>query len=1294
MAGLTDIFVTGGATPVDVQNGTTAANLHLISTNRDVTVSPLASVVSGISNKATVLSNGSATTSNVTATYNGLETIDFVAAGTTGSSTTALTVSSDALHTFNMTGASTARVSVGLPGATATQTGTITSDAGAHDVTVTGIQTTDKISVSMGAGNDTVRVGDLDALFTIAGGEGTDTLRYTGASAVTLANTANVSGFESVTLSNVAPASFAMTGAGITTLTYSEAAAGTFGGLTTGGTVNLNKGGSVTVQAAGAAATATAAQALAAATYSGTADSLTVKVGSATTATGAASSTVSAVGIESVTIESLALSTSTEARSVTFTDTGTTPTLSSITVTSGIPALTTVSATNTALATVNLSGVAGGASFTGGRATGASITGGAGNDSLTGAAGADTIIGGDGNDTITGGVGQDTMTGGTGNDVFVFAANATAAVVSSASAPDTIADFETGKDRIQVAQQNDRFAGNVPNVQLGLAAMTGPNQSFFVTGENTLYVVAGFANNAGVLANTDTIIKLSGVTALASNGSDLGVSGSSGGADITLTAANTFTQTTGTTGGSAATAANDTLRTTSLGFLENTNINGGNGVDTIAITAQTAASSLTAAEAAGLTGFERMTLGETTVVGGASATASIEWDDVNIPSGTFTFDATGLTTIASDFNGVAINGTAVNGVAGTGTLNLIGSNFIGAGDTLVGGSFNDTINGGAGNDTITGGLGNDNLIGGLGDDTIVAAGTDSIDGGEGNDVVQVAGALGSSSTDLATIALGAGINRINFTNNAGTTVNATITATGGVYDILVDSGVTTATMTPTQFAGAYRVIGVAGGVAEGITFSTNGTINLSTTTDITNVNLSAGTSGTGANTVTAVAATTSITGAAGADTLNVSSNAVAAAVLAGAVNLAGGSDTIAITGNTATGTVTLSANVKNVEAITVANVDTDVTIVTNDAQLATGEATALSITAAALTSGKMSFNGSAETGAFGYTVTLAASTGADTLIGGAGNDVFNAGNGANVFTGNAGADSITGGTGADLAFGDNNGAKRVETYTVTTAGAGTATITLGIGGTVAATYATTGDAVIAALDTALKADARYGVFFTSSVTANALTTTDDVLTITYLVDGTNVGTVTTSAATLAVNTTGANGTSVNGTQTTAGTAGTTGADTINGSSGNDTIVGGGGADVLTGGSGSDTFGFLKAHSTLASLATITDYSSSAASGDVLILGDVASQSGTVATVQDLTAQGSLGAALNAAANGNAVDRGLVVFMWGGDTYALVETTGATTTFVTTDFLVKLTGTPFSTSTGLNTIGFDGLGGGG
>ena len=162
------------------------------------------------------------------------------------------------------------------------------------------------------------------------------------------------------------------------------------------------------------------------------------------------------------------------------------------------------------------------------------------------------------------------------------------------------------------------------------------------------------------------------------------------------------------------------------------------------------------------------------------------------------------------------------------------------------------------------------------------------------------------------------------------------------------------------------------------------------------------------------------------------------------------------------------------------------------------------------------------------------------------------------------------------------------------------------------------------------------------------------------------------------------------------------ADSIDGGAGNDLIVGGGGADTLTGGAGADRFAFIQSNSVLVSVATITDYraatGNNAGASDTILLLDVATAIGTVATVQDLSSQASLGAALNAAANGNSVDNGLVVFMWGGDTYILVETddgTGAggnTTTFVATDFLVKLTGTPFTTSTALNTIGFDGLGG--
>lgn len=82
------------------------------------------------------------------------------------------------------------------------------------------------------------------------------------------------------------------------------------------------------------------------------------------------------------------------------------------------------------------------------------ISGGDGNDTVDGGAGDDTINGGDGNDTVDGGAGDDLfadiggndlLTGGEGNDNFVLLANRD---------KDVILDFEDGKDRI-ILSEND-----------------------------------------------------------------------------------------------------------------------------------------------------------------------------------------------------------------------------------------------------------------------------------------------------------------------------------------------------------------------------------------------------------------------------------------------------------------------------------------------------------------------------------------------------------------------------------------------------------------------------------------------------------------------------------------------------------------------------------------------------------------------------------------------------------------------------------------------------------------------
>ena len=70
------------------------------------------------------------------------------------------------------------------------------------------------------------------------------------------------------------------------------------------------------------------------------------------------------------------------------------------------------------------------------------INGGRGSDNLSGGNGQDAIIGGRGNDTINGGAGNDTLTGSAGSDTFVF---------REGSSFDTITDFSSGRDRIDLS---------------------------------------------------------------------------------------------------------------------------------------------------------------------------------------------------------------------------------------------------------------------------------------------------------------------------------------------------------------------------------------------------------------------------------------------------------------------------------------------------------------------------------------------------------------------------------------------------------------------------------------------------------------------------------------------------------------------------------------------------------------------------------------------------------------------------------------------------------------------------
>ena len=78
------------------------------------------------------------------------------------------------------------------------------------------------------------------------------------------------------------------------------------------------------------------------------------------------------------------------------------------------------------------------------------VTGLGGNDLLAGNEQNDTLIGGTGNDTLSGGEKDDSLTGGTGRDVFDF---------RNGDGTDRIADFELGRDLINISQGPNDTSG-------------------------------------------------------------------------------------------------------------------------------------------------------------------------------------------------------------------------------------------------------------------------------------------------------------------------------------------------------------------------------------------------------------------------------------------------------------------------------------------------------------------------------------------------------------------------------------------------------------------------------------------------------------------------------------------------------------------------------------------------------------------------------------------------------------------------------------------------------------------
>ena len=571
-AGVTGVTNSGSTAAVTVTGLKTIPSVSVIGTSSATTVTLDAAAVVGTADALTLNVNGAAATAQ-TVLVDGIETVNVATSGSaTGNAATsvALTVASNSLTTLNVTGTTSATLSASLLGATATTTGTVTSDAGAHNVAITA-DASDKLSVSMNAGDDGVSIGTIAATHTLAGGDGTDTLETTVSISATTG--ANISGFEAVILSpgNTVALPTGTTGNTVSTLTIKAGTttAGTLTNLAAGGTVNLTTGGSATV-------TNTTG-------WTGTTDAITVNVGatSGTGSTGSLTATnVSATLIDLATINNLQAGSDVAPRSVGVTGAN----LTTLTVNSGNAApITITAASSVLLKTINAAGVNGTTAFTASATNtlpaGFSLSTGAGNDVVTGFNGADTLNGGGGNDTITGGQGVDSMTGGDGADTFVFAANTTLAVVSSQAAPDTIVGFTSGTDKLTITNNVAgpvAFLNNYTSFTQGSAAALADGRAglaFFVSGDNTLYV----QSVAGTQAALDTAIYLPGVTILAATDLNLGVAATA----IALTAPTQTVSPASTTPGTTS-SLNDSI-TSTFAFLASSAIDGGVGTDSLSV---------------------------------------------------------------------------------------------------------------------------------------------------------------------------------------------------------------------------------------------------------------------------------------------------------------------------------------------------------------------------------------------------------------------------------------------------------------------------------------------------------------------------------------------------------------------------------------------------------------------------------------------------------------------------------------------------------------------------------------
>ncbi|TXI28175.1 MAG: calcium-binding protein [Nitrosomonas oligotropha] len=733
---------------------------------------------------------------------------------------------------------------------------------------------------------------------------------------------------------------------------------------------------------------------------------------------------------------------------------------------------------------------------------GIAITAGASNLAVTGVADGDTV-------TVTGFTGS-TLTGaiaGTTGKLNITAGTGTSSLTTGAG--DDTFTFVAGTGLTSA----DTVDGGTGTDIVALTSNTAVAATNFNNVKNIETITIANTSTTVAITTQDTLVA-AGATLMLSNAANSGILTFIGSAET-----NGSFNITGGTGVDSITggAGNDTFTFIAGTGLTTDTANGGTGTDTVTLTGTTA---VTAAQFNNVSNIETITLPDM-----VNTVVTITTVNALVAAGATLTLSNAANAGVLTFNGAGETDGMFNITGGTGN------------DTITGGSGNDTIAGSAGNDSIIAGLGNDTLTGDSNNDTFTLAAVsgltsgDTIDGGSGTDTVALTGNTAfTASTDFDHVS------NIETITLANTNTVVTITA----KDALVAAGATLTLSTSTT--GGFTFNGAA---------ETDGAFNI-TSSGACNDTI---TGGSDADSITCGTGTDSIAGGGNDDTITFAAGT--GLTTADTVDGGSGVDTVALTGTTAVAATNFD-NVSNIEVITVANTTTSVSITSKDALVAAGAT--LTLQATTLTTGVLTFDGSAETDG---TFNITGGGAADTIKGGSGNDTIDGGAGSNNITAGLGQDTLICGSGNDIfsfaAFSGLTSADSVD--------GGSGTDTIALTGNTALTAANDFDAV-KNIETITLSNTNTDVSITTKdtlVAASAALTLSNAANsgvLTFIGSAETDGTFTITGGTGNDSITGGAGSDT--------LSGGTGNDTLIGGAGNDSLTGGAGTDSITGGSGADT----------------------------------------------------------------------------------------------------------------------------